>query len=291
MTPYSGRFALSPTGPLHLGSLVAALGSYLDAKANSGLWLLRIEDIDPPREMAGAKELILRQLEDHGLYWDSTAIYQSQRLDTYQEYFDHLKNNQHLYACDCPRHRIRDLNGIYDGHCRDLNFSFDSDAAIRVLLSEKNIGWNDLILGPQSFSFDELGGDFIVRRRDGLFSYQLAVAVDDGLEGITHVIRGADLLDSTARQTYLHKLFGLSSPEYGHLPMVMNNQGQKLSKQTHAPELDSNKSRENLALALNILGQNPPRDISENSCEEILAWAIHHWNINSVPTKPVEPSN
>ena len=229
MTPYSGRFAPSPTGPLHLGSLVAALGSYLDAKANSGLWLLRIEDIDPPREMAGAKELILRQLEYHGLYWDSTAIYQSQRLDTYQEYFDHLKNNQHLYACDCPRHRIRDLNGIYDGHCRDLNLSFDSDAAIRVLLSEKNIGWNDLILGPQSFSFDELGGDFIVRRRDGLFSYQLAVAVDDGLEGITHVIRGADLLDSTARQTYLHKLFGLSSPEYGHLPMVMNNQGQKLS--------------------------------------------------------------
>ncbi len=291
MTSYIGRFAPSPTGPLHLGSLVAALGSYLDAKANSGLWLLRIEDIDPPREMTGAKDLILGQLEDHGLYWDSIAIYQSQRLDIYQECFDQLKHNQHLYACDCPRHRVRDLNGIYDGKCRDRDLNFDVDTAIRVCLTEKNIGWDDLILGAQSFSFDELGGDFIVRRRDGLFSYQLAVAVDDGLKGVTHVIRGADLLDSTARQTYLHTLLGLVSPEYGHLPMVMNNLGQKLSKQTHAPALDSNKSRENLALSLNILGLNPPKDISENSCEEILAWAISHWNINSVPTNPVEPSN
>jgi glutamyl-Q tRNA(Asp) synthetase len=291
MTSYTGRFAPSPTGPLHLGSLVAALGSYLDAKANSGLWLLRIEDIDPPREIAGAKELILGQLEAHGLHWDGTATYQSQRLDIYQEYFDQLKSNQQLFACDCPRHRIRDLNGIYDSHCRDRNLSFDSDAAIRVYLTEKNIGWNDLILGKQSFSSHELGGDFIVRRRDGLFSYQLAVALDDGLEGITHVIRGADLLDSTARQLYLHQLLGLASPEYGHLPMVMNNLGQKLSKQTHAPALESGKSGGNLALSLNILGLNPPEDIGEYSCEEILAWGISHWNINSVPTNPVEPLN
>lgn len=291
MTSYTGRFAPSPTGPLHLGSLVAALGSYLDAKAHSGQWLLRIEDIDPPREITGAKDLILRQLEDHGLCWDGAAIYQSQRLGIYREYFDQLKRNNQLFACDCPRHRIRDLQGIYDGFCRNRHLDFDSDTAIRVRLAEGDISWNDLILGKQSISSSDLGGDFIVRRRDRLFSYQLAVALDDGLEGITHVIRGADLLDSTARQIYLHQLLGLVSPDYGHLPMVINNQGQKLSKQTHAPALDSDKSGENLALSLDILGLNPPEDISQSSCEEILAWGISHWNINSVPTNPVESSN
>lgn len=289
MTSYIGRFAPSPTGPLHLGSLVAALGSYLDARANHGTWLLRIEDMDPPREMPGAKDIILEQLEDHSLYWDGGAIYQSQRLDIYQDYFDQFKSAGHLYACDCPRHRIRDLNGIYDGYCRNRGLHFDGDTAIRVRLTPKNIGWNDLILGEQSFSPTELGGDFIVRRRDKLFSYQLAVALDDKLQNISHVIRGADLLDSTARQIYLHQLLNVESPQYGHLPMVMNNQGQKLSKQTHAPALDSSVSGENLFMALKILGLNPPVGLGKSANEDILEWAVQQWNMALVPGSPVTP--
>lgn len=289
MTNYIGRFAPSPTGPLHLGSLVAALGSYLDARAHQGSWLLRIEDIDPPREMPGARDLILEQLEAHGLKWDGETVYQSHRLGIYQQYFDQLKRDGKLYACDCPRHRIRDLNGVYDGYCRNRALPFDADTAIRVRLEPDNIDWDDLILGVQSFSSAELGGDFIVRRRDGLFSYQLAVALDDALEGISHVIRGADLLDSAARQIYLQNLLAIQSPKYGHLPMVMNNLGQKLSKQTHAPALDSDKANKNLALAMRILGLNPPEDIIESPVETILDWGTTNWDIHSVPTKPVEP--
>lgn len=289
MTNYIGRFAPSPTGPLHLGSLVAALGSYLDARAHKGSWLLRIEDIDPPREMPGAKELILEQLEAHGLEWDGEITYQSHRLAIYQQYFDQLKQDGKLYACDCPRHRIRELNGVYDGCCRDRALPFDADTAIRVRLEPGNIGWDDLILKAQSFSPTELGGDFIVRRRDGLFSYQLAVALDDALQGISHVIRGADLLDSAARQIYLQNLLDMQSPKYGHLPMVMNNFGQKLSKQTHAPALDSDKASKNLVLAMCILGLNPPEDLAESPLRPILDWGISNWNIHSVPTNPVEP--
>ncbi len=289
MTSYIGRFAPSPTGPLHLGSLVAALGSYLDARVNKGVWLLRIEDMDPPREMPGAKELIIQQLEDHSLYWDGEAVFQSQRLAIYQDYFDQLKKAGKLYACDCPRHRIKELDGVYDGHCRNRHLDFEGDTAIRVRLEPENTSWNDLILGAQTFSPAELGGDFIVRRRDGLFSYQLAVALDDTLQEISHVIRGADLLDSTARQIQLHQLLNAPSPQYGHLPMVMNGQGQKLSKQTHAPALDSNKSGENLLAALGILGLNPPVDLKTESNECILEWGVNHWTIQSVPTSAVVP--
>lgn len=289
MTNYIGRFAPSPTGPLHLGSLVAALGSYLDARAHKGSWLLRIEDIDPPREMPGARDLILKQLEAHGLEWDGETVYQSHRLDIYQKYFDQLKREGKLYACDCPRHRIRDLNGVYDGYCRDRALPFDADTAIRVRLESGNIGWEDLILKAQSFSPAGLGGDFIVRRRDGLFSYQLAVALDDTLQGISHVIRGADLLDSTARQIYLQNLLAVQSPKYGHLPMVMNSFGQKLSKQTHAPALDPEKANKNLILTMGILGLNPPGDLAENPLGTILDWGISNWNRHSVPTNPVEP--
>jgi len=289
MTKYIGRFAPSPTGPLHLGSLVAALGSYLDARAHDGSWLLRIEDIDPPREMPGARDLILKQLQAHGLKWDGEAIYQSHRLAVYQDHFDQLKHEEKLYACDCPRHRIKKLNGVYDGYCRDRALPFDADAAIRVRQKPENIDWDDLILGAQSFSPTELGGDFIVRRRDGLFSYQLAVALDDSLEGISHVVRGADLLDSTPRQIYLQHLLNKPSPNYGHLPMVMNNLGQKLSKQTHAPALNPDRANESLVLSMRILGLNPPGNMHESPEKEILDWGISHWNVHSVPKKPVEP--
>ena len=211
MTPvasYIGRFAPSPTGPLHLGSLFTALASYLDARANHGRWLVRMEDIDPPREIPGAADTILRQLENHGLHWDDSVLYQSQRLRAYQQAVADLVDKQLVYYCQCTRARLRSLNGIYDGHCRSQKLlTADSNAtkssAIRILVPDLTITWADLIQGPCSENLAKSCGDFIVVRRDGLFAYQLAVSVDDGYQGITHIIRGDDLLDSTPRQIYL----------------------------------------------------------------------------------------
>lgn len=279
---YTGRFAPSPTGLLHLGSLVAAIGSYLDARTNKGVWLLRIEDIDPPREMLGAKDLIPKQLEAHGLFWDHSITYQSERLALYADYLEMLRNVDMTYLCNCSRQRVKSLGSVYDGHCRNRENISELDAALRVKL-DTPVSWQDLIQGPQLFSPKQLNGDFIVKRRDGLVSYQLAVAVDDAMQGITHVIRGADLLDSTARQMHLHQLLKLKSPEYGHLPVVNNQQGQKLSKQTYASELDTNKASENLVIALRLLGQNPDAGLLESTPEKILSWATSNWKRSAIP--------
>ena len=281
---YRGRFAPSPTGPLHLGSLVAALGSFLDARANQGQWLVRMEDIDPPREVAEARLWIPRQLEDHGLYWDGHIIYQSGRLSIYQDYLQKLAHTGKLYSCNCSRKRIKELGGIYDGLCRSkVKLSVSEDGhGLRIQLNSKQY-WKDLVQGEQSFTPEQLHGDFIVKRRDGLFSYQLAVAVDDSEQKITHVVRGADLIDSTARQTYLHRLLHLKSPEYGHLPVVENTRGQKLSKQNLAASLDETAAQKNLVLALTLLGQGPDTQLGEGSVEDIIQWAIAHWSLEQVP--------
>jgi glutamyl-Q tRNA(Asp) synthetase len=294
MTPaatYTGRFAPSPTGPLHLGSLFAALASYLDARASHGRWLVRMEDIDPPREIPGAADTILQQLENHGLYWDDSVLYQSQRLAAYQEAIGDLVDKQLIYFCQCTRARLRTLNGIYDGHCQSQKLlTTDSRAikssAIRILVPDLAISWQDLIRGPCTENLAKSCGDFIIVRRDGLFAYQLAVSVDDGYQGITHIIRGDDLLDSTPRQIYLLDQLGLTVPAYGHIPILKNHDGDKLSKQGFAPMVNATTPGTNIERCLTLLGINLPTDLSGASVEELLPWAIKHWSRTQIPNVP-----
>ena len=279
---YKGRFAPSPTGLLHLGSLTAALGSFLDAKANNGQWLLRIEDIDPPREHEGAKGIIPQQLEQHGLEWDGEVCFQSTRTDKYQEYLRELTHRGLTYRCSCSRQEIRAMGDKYNQQCLHHPPNEDTVTALRLKTLD-SCAWTDLIRGPTEFNSNDLGGDFIVRRKDGLFSYQLAVAVDDHLQSITRVVRGADLLDSTARQINLMQMLGWSTPEYAHLPMVLGSDGHKLSKQTQAPVLDSEKNVENLYRSLQVLGFSPPIEALSEDPDSLIKWAIASWDISAVP--------
>ena len=281
-----GRFAPSPSGPLHFGSLVCALASYLDMKRQGGKWLVRMEDIDPPREVKGASDHILKQLEAHGLLWDDEVLYQSSRLDNYAEIVNDLKKQDFAYNCECSRKRITELNGIYDGHCRPLNLSIHGNGTrLHLKPSQQPIEFTDQIIGHYSQHLDTQVGDFIVRRRDGLFSYQLAVTVDDHFQGITHIMRGSDLLDSTPRQIYLQKILGYSQPQYAHLPVANNEWGQKLSKQNLAAGLPYGQEAINLWVALNWLKQSPPNELRQLTIGHILTWAIDHWDQTQVPAK------
>ncbi len=247
---YRGRFAPSPTGPLHLGSLATALGSWLDARAHGGKWLVRIEDADTPRTVAGADEIILQQLSACGLHWDEDVVWQSKRTDLYQSALDQLINNQKTYHCICSRKEIEETlraNGVelgrheelvYPGSCRNRNQQAEK-AAIRVaLLNSCVLQFTDRTKGIQSQDLVSEVGDFVLRRADGLFTYQLAVVVDDHLQGITHIVRGEDLLSNTARQLYLQKALGYPMPSYLHLALVKDDKGEKLSKQSKAMAID-----------------------------------------------------
>jgi glutamyl-Q tRNA(Asp) synthetase len=286
---YTGRFAPSPTGPLHFGSLVCALASFCDARHQGGRWLVRIEDIDPPREIPGATTTILQQLRDHGLDWDGELLYQSSRTDAYRDAIKELQRGGMAYNCDCPRQRITALGGIYDGHCR--NRTVIDNAALRLKVPENHesvLGFRDQIMGDYSQNLSSESGDFVIQRRDGLFSYQLAVIVDDQFQNITHIIRGADLIDSTVRQIHLQSCLGFSpnsSPAitYGHLPMATNAEGQKLSKQNHAKALIAGGESQNLWLALEWLQQQPPAELEDESVNKILDWAIKNWSLKSIP--------
>ncbi len=285
--PYIGRFAPSPTGKLHFGSLVAAVASYLDAKAHQGQWLLRMEDLDPPREEAGAADSILQSLEHHHLYWDQPVLYQSQRLDAYEETLEELR--QYTYPCHCIRQRIIGLNGRYDGHCLKHPPPASDPTAIRLIINKASNKetverFDDVFMGPQTLPLSEYG-DFIIRRKDGLFAYQLAVAVDDAYQDITHVIRGHDLLDSTSRQRYILSLLGRDLPEYGHTPLALGKDGHKLSKQTKATPINNNNAINNLIAALNFLGYTPPeQELSNNDCSSLLEWATERWQRQQVST-------
>ncbi len=285
--PYIGRFAPSPTGKLHFGSLVAAVASYLDAKAHQGQWLLRMEDLDPPREEAGAADSILQSLEAHYLYWDQPVLYQSQRLDAYQEALEELR--QYTYPCHCIRQRIIGLNGSYDGHCFKYPPPTSDPSAIRLIIdkvSDKDIveRFDDIFLGLQTLPLTDYG-DFIIRRKDGLFAYQLAVAVDDAYQNITHVIRGHDLLDSTSRQRYILSLLDMDVPEYGHTPLALGEDGHKLSKQTKATPINNNHAINNLIAALNFLGYSPPEEeLSDKDGDSLMEWAIQRWQRQQVST-------
>jgi glutamyl-Q tRNA(Asp) synthetase len=284
MSSYRGRFAPSPTGPLHFGSLAAALGSYLAAKHHNGAWLVRIEDLDTPRCIKGAADRILRTLERYGLYWDEAVIFQSQRQDAYEDALQRLQAM--VYPCCCTRREIADsaLHGmdgqIYPGSCRNGMPSGREGRGWRVRTDKQRIEFNDAVQGHFSQDLEGEIGDFIVKRADGLFAYQLAVVVDDAFQGITQVVRGADLLASTPRQIYLQRLLGLPTPHYLHLPIALNAAGEKLGKQTQAPAVSSVQVVETLIEILKFLRQNPPAELQYGSVAEVLAWAALHWQQN-----------
>jgi len=282
-TSYIGRFAPSPTGPLHFGSLVAALASYLDARFNKGLWLVRIEDLDPPREQSGAPNLILDQLLSLGLEWDNDVLFQSTRLNAYQSALHEMSQKSLTYRCNCTRASIKERGSIYDGYCRMRDKAPKHSYAIRIKTSNIKIGFQDEIRGDFKQDIGKDVGDFIVLRKDKLFAYHLAVVVDDEYQKISHVVRGGDLISSTPRQIYLQQLLDFKTPRYAHIPIAVNDQDVKLSKQNFSPGIEIKNASHLLFQALQFLGQKPPDSLSRASALELLQWAICNWDIQAVP--------
>ena len=280
---YVGRFAPSPTGPLHFGSLVAALASYLDAKFNKGRWLVRLEDLDPPREQTGAAELILDQLLSLGLEWDNDVLFQSTRLNAYQSALYKLSQKSLTYRCDCSRASIKERGSVYDGHCRTRNKAPKHSFAIRIKTSNRKIGFQDQIRGGFKQDIGKEVGDFIVLRKDKLFAYHLAVVVDDEYQKISHVVRGGDLISSTPQQIYLQQLLNFKTPRYAHIPVAVNESNVKLSKQSFSPGIERKKASHLIFQALQFLGQEPPHSLSRASVPEQLQWALGNWDIHAVP--------
>ena len=287
-SPYIGRFAPSPTGALHFGSLVAAVGSFLDARAHGGRWLLRIEDVDTPRTVAGAAQGILATLERFGFEWDGEVVWQSRRTAAYADALARLKAAGAAYPCACTRRELasqplaRDGSRRYPGTCRSGLPPGRAERAWRVR-AEGTIRFDDAVQGKQQLDLAADAGDYVVKRADGLFAYQLAVVVDDAEAGVTHVVRGADLLDSTARQIHLLGLLGQPVPAYAHLPLATNAAGEKLSKQTLARAIDDHAPQAAVLAALRFLGQNPPDALAGAALAELWQWAQAHWSIATVP--------
>jgi len=279
---YIGRFAPTPSGHLHFGSLVAALASYLDARSVGGRWLMRMEDLDPPREEPGAQAAILKALESYGFEWDGKMVLQSDRHDAYAEVLNRLFNHGLAYACTCSRKTLAPYHGIYPGLCR--NAGHDSkDAAIRLRVPELEYHFIDRVQGEFRQHLGREVGDFVIRRRDGLYAYQLAVVLDDAWQGITDIVRGADLLDSTPRQLYLQELLGLPQPRYLHIPLITQPDGNKLGKSYRSPPLTENQATPLLLRALRALGQNPGAELAYATPREVLDWGIAHWDALKIP--------
>lgn len=288
---YTGRFAPSPTGPLHFGSLLAALASFLDARHHKGKWLVRIEDIDTPRVVKNANDWILQTLDAYSLQWDDTVVYQSQRLRLYEEHLHKLIHQQEAYACCCTRSElsVRNARHLYDGKCRETPPKTDASVAIRLRSSAVKSEFTDRIQGKQVLH-QSRPDDFVLKRRDGYFAYQLAVVIDDHDQHITHVVRGADLLQETFRQRDLQAHFNFQQLEYAHIPLATYTNGQKLSKQNLAPAISNNKVVENLCFALKCLGQNPPQELFQATRREIIDWAIKNWQIEQIPATCILPN-
>ncbi|MGJ8681010.1 tRNA glutamyl-Q(34) synthetase GluQRS [Paraglaciecola sp.] len=278
---YVGRFAPSPSGPLHFGSLVTALGSYLQAKSNGGKWLLRIEDIDPPREILGASDSILRCLEAHQLYWDESVVYQSDRSALYQSKIDWLHQQGLSYHCRCTRVQLSRLDRQQVCECLDQNYP-SKNHATRFKFSQPSRHFDDELLGRVVFDQSQLASQFAIRRKDGLFAYQLAVVVDDMQQNITEIARGADLLSATAYQIGLYNAFEYPIPKFLHFPVVVSEPGKKLSKQNHAAAVNNKFASNNLVSALKFLGMQVPNTLMSESVSEILSWAITNWQITNV---------
>ena len=287
--PYVGRFAPSPTGPLHFGSLVAAVGSYLEARVQAGQWLLRLEDVDEPRCSAEAADGILRTLERFGFAWDGPVLRQSQRQRVYRGALAQLQDAGLAYPCGCTRKEIGDaataVDGAarYPGTCRGGLPAGKLARAWRLKVGDGNIGFVDGLQGAIDQDLSRDVGDFVLWRADGYFAYQLAVVVDDAAQGVTHVVRGADLLDSTPRQIYLQRCLDLPTPRYLHLPVALNAQGEKLSKQTGAPAIDGQRPVPALWAALAFLGQSPPPELAMASLATLWQWAQEHWRTATLP--------
>jgi glutamyl-Q tRNA(Asp) synthetase len=289
---YRGRFAPSPTGPLHFGSMVAAVGSFLQAKSRGGEWLVRMEDLDPPREVPGAADEILRTLEAFGLHWDGAVMYQSHRHGVYEAAMKMLERLDVIYPCACSRREIADssVSGVdgpvYPGTCRAGLPPGRVPRAWRVRVIGRETEFVDAVQGRVVRDLAADFGDFVVRRADGYFAYQLAVVVDDAEQGITEIVRGADLIESTPRQMHLQNFLGLPTPDYLHLPVALSKQSEKLSKQTLATAADIARPVLMLYQVLRFLGQDPPPTLAESNLEDFWHWAVTHWDVRRVPRVP-----
>lgn len=286
---YRGRFAPSPSGPLHFGSLVAAVGSYLDARAAGGEWLLRMEDVDEPRTVPGAADAILHTLESLGFAWDGEVAYQSRRKPLYLAAFERLRIAGAVFACACSRREVADsglgAEGVprYPGTCRNGLPQGREARAWRLKVEPGEVCFEDALQGRFCQDLAAEVGDFIVLRADGYFAYQLAVVADDAEQGVSHVVRGADLIESTPRQICLQRHLGLALPNYLHLPAAVNAVGEKLSKQTRARPIDVVRPQAVLTTVLEFLGQQPPGDLPDAGLDELWRWAITNWKRGSLP--------
>lgn len=277
--PYVGRFAPSPSGALHFGSLVAALGSYLRARSLDGKWLIRIEDIDPPREVKGAADDILRTLEAYGFEWDDSVLYQSARTDAYQAKLDELLAEDNAYFCQCSRKQIQAMGGIYDGRCHQLATPHHS-GAIRLVNRAQVAEFTDNLMEKVVVDHHFATEDFIIKRSDGLYAYQLAVVLDDAYQGISEVVRGCDLIEASCRQLSLYQSLGLTAPQWLHLPLACLTPGFKLSKQNHAQAIDKQHPQASLNAALSFLGQSP---VEPTNVAQMLAQAVAQFELAAVP--------
>lgn len=289
---YVGRFAPSPTGPLHIGSLTAAVASFVHAKQSRGEWLVRIEDIDPPREAPGAADRILHTLETFELTWDRSVIYQSARLEIYRQTADALLRSGHAFLCSCTRSMLRAAGKVHAarcaGTCRDAT-QHDLPTAIRVRVEPGEQTYVDGLQGLQRGDLSAASGDYVIFRKDGLPAYHLAVVVDDAAQGVTTVVRGVDLLASTMTHLHLQDKLGLPAPDYFHLPVITNEQGQKLSKQTKATPIDVTAVRDIAARVLEYLGLAVPATLRGESPGTLWAWAIADWRIDFLMGKTKLP--
>lgn len=281
---YVGRFAPSPTGALHLGSLFTAVASYLHARQSSGEWLVRIDDIDPPREVAGAADDILRSLERYGLHWDRSVLFQSTRFDDYAQAAQQLLSDGLAFRCSCSRRRLREKNlpnQRYPGTCRTRT-RHSGATAVRVRVDPGNVVLQDGLQGEIATDLAREIGDYIVRRRDGLPAYHLAAVLDDALQGVTTVVRGADLMASTAVHLHLQACLSLPVPSYRHLPVLVNAAGQKLSKQTGAGPVGDRAPGRVAAEVLGLLGLKLPAELIGAPPAELWPWAIERWDIDAL---------
>ena len=281
---YKGRFAPSPTGPVHYGTLIAAVGSYLQAKKNNGEWLIRMEDVDTTRKIEGSDVDILNTLEAFGFEWHGEIIYQSKQTELYEQALEQLISQSMVFPCLCSRKQLAESNSeIYPGNCRGRHLPEKNEHALRVVAKNITIKFNDAVMAKQSQNIEQQCGDFVIKRRDGLFAYQLAVVVDDALQGISEIVRGADLLDCTPRQIYLQQLLNYPTPAYCHLPLAVDSAGNKISKSEGASKINIKLKEKQLVCVLDFLGQQPPVDLAESNIKDIWVWAIKHWQIKLVP--------
>ena len=280
---YIGRFAPSPSGLLHFGSLIAALGSYFQAKAMQGKWLVRIEDIDPPREMPGAASAILKTLEQYGLYWDGEVVYQSQRHHLYQAQIEEWLKSGQAYYCQCSRKQIKESGGYYLGTCRNLGLTNAQHCSVRLRMDNPVESFEDLKRGEMIIPHALAHEDFIIKRRDGLFAYNLAVVIDDIEQGVTEVVRGADLIEPTGRQISLYKTLHQTPIRYLHLPLAVDAEGNKFSKQNHATAIDNNNPKPAIMKAMSFLGFDLPKDFMSCTIEEMMDWGCKNWCLTQLP--------